>query len=619
MLKCRLAGPIPRINTRRLTLFLVFLSFSAVAFIIFLSSVIPLSPRLSDYDQKTKTTPAPTTTTTLRITDATLTETLSNSPLNPFTHQPSRAPARQKHDAYGGSSWWADWAWRSVPYSSPLTTDDRVLLPPLKERTPIYCYYDATIGETQEERDAESELLLTWKRAWWAQGFRPMILSTTEAMENPIYDQVQRMEVDGALQTDLMRWLAWDTMGGGLLSEYTVLPMGPKDDPLLLHLRRGRYPELTSWKGLRSGLLAGSGVAITSAVRAIVESPKAAEAKGVLAALKAEGVVHTDGYPLSLAYYSRKVIGKKYGAVAEAATRSAASGLQALNELMNAHLHTTWQNRFSQGIEVLKPHPNHTTKMVSDAIGLAESLLTCPETPIPSSCPPNTPKCIPCGSGSKEMKVVTIPHYRNSSNVFVIGVVPHPWTLATLDLLRDTLDVSWIRREMFPDPWVTEIMEELVDSSATDTVRVWWLKEAIASDDGEVHTLWVTAEDLLPIDLDWHFGFTIPKHPWHAAEKALDRDDPSEDPALEWILLERAKQFVETRLTEDGDIRRFLEGTNPADTEAWKFARAFQARRAMERAEWEQTETKYGQGSEGGGEGGSRNSWSRWQDGKGEQ
>lgn len=602
MPKRRLLGPLPRISTRRLTLFLVFLSFSAIAFITFLSSVVPNSPRLSDYVQKTKTT----ATTTTSSTASRITDTLSNSPLNPFK-QPPRAPPRQKNDEYGGSSWWTDWTWLSVPFSSSLTADDRALLPPLKGRTPVYCYHDATLSKTQEEKDAHNELLLTWRRAWWAQGFRPIILTAAEAMENPIYDQVQKLEVDALLQADLMRWLAWDTMGGGLLVESMMLPMGPKDNTLFAFLRRGQYSQIMNWKGLRSGLLAGPGPAVTSALQAAIVSPKAAEAKTVVATLE-DGTVHTNERPTPLAYYSRNIVEKKYGAVVEAATRGPASGLQALNKLINAHLHVAWQNSFPHGIEVLKPHPNHTTKMVSDAMGLAESLLTCPETPMPSSCPPNKPKCTPCASSSKGTKIVTTPNYRNSSKVFAIGVVPHPWTLATLVLLRDTLDISWIQRELGSDPWVREVMEQLVGNPTAGDLRVMRLKESIASDYAEAHTLWLTAEDPLPANLEWHFGFTIPKHPRHAAEKPLDRDDPSEDPALEWILLERAKQVIaQTKSTEDTQVRSSLEEFNRADMEAWKFVRALQARRAMERTDWEGVEVKYSQGEEG------RSSWGRWE------
>lgn len=58
-------------------------------------------------------------------------DSITKSILNPF-RQPSHPPLRQKDDEYMGTSWWADWMWLAVPFSSSITLDeDRALLPPL--------------------------------------------------------------------------------------------------------------------------------------------------------------------------------------------------------------------------------------------------------------------------------------------------------------------------------------------------------------------------------------------------------------------------------------------------------------------------------------------------------
>lgn len=170
---------------------------------------------------------------------------------NPFK-APTHPPPIRSQDSYKGSSWWADWKWLSVPFSSSFTLDeDRALLPPLRERPFIYCYYDSTLKKSREEKDAESDLLLTWRRAWWSKGFQPTILGASEAMDNPIYAELQRLEMDPDLKNDVMRWLAWDNMGTGILSDYTLYPMGQDEDPLLTFLRRGEYPSLTRWQDPR--------------------------------------------------------------------------------------------------------------------------------------------------------------------------------------------------------------------------------------------------------------------------------------------------------------------------------------------------------------------------------
>ena len=290
--------PIPPFNTRRLTILLFGISLFSLAAISILHSSIHSSPaRATSHGHK--------------YSASRIVESVSKNIPHPF-RQPSHPPPRQKNDTYAGLSWWADWKWLSVPFSSTLTLDeDRTLLPPLKDRAPVYCYYDDTLKKTREEKDAESDLLLTWRRAWWAQGFQPTIISASEAMNNPKYDELQRMKVDANLKMDLMRWLAWETMGGGLLSQYTLLPMGSSEDPLLTYLRRGEYPQLTVWKGLENGLIAGMKMEIHQAIRDVMNPETLKTYESVVPAVS-DDLITVDAAPKSLAYYSPGIMKKYY-------------------------------------------------------------------------------------------------------------------------------------------------------------------------------------------------------------------------------------------------------------------------------------------------------------------
>ncbi|KAF7553357.1 hypothetical protein G7046_g7123 [Stylonectria norvegica] len=631
---------------------------------------IPSSPSLSAYHDR-------------KISVTQISDSISKSVLNPFRH-PIHAPPRQQNDTYDGSSWWADWMWLSVPFSSSLTLDeDRALLPPLKHRPVIYCYYDATLKKSRDEKDAESQLLLTWRRAWWAQGFRPTILGASEAMKNPKYQELQRLEADPDLKGDLMRWLAWESMGGGLLSQYTLLPMGPSDDPLLSFLRRGEYPHLTRWQGLESGLLASKESEIGEAINPLMDPTKLKIFNSVMAA--ADDFFKVDSATKALAYYTPELLEEHYTKVAENIANGRAKGLGSLNRLINSHLQVAWQNSFLDGIEVLQPLPQHTTTMVRDALRLAHSLASCPDSPMPSSCPPQLPSCTPCVADSTSMKITIPSEYTNSTSAYSIGTVPHPWTLASLHNMRETLDIAWIVRDSPRDPWLAAITEHLLGLDVSGDRRVMRFKQAVADEHATVHALWLTAEADIPNDLDWHFGFSIPRKaivPRKAAEKASyegkehpfeeynanpDEDEqsdglkplttpeeglasetlssasyeskahpfdeyntdpeadeqsdeakpsstPEEDLAREPVLLERARRIVAlTKSTKETRLRASLEAWNLADTEAWKFTRAFLARRSLERAEWENEEAKYsgGAGSENG-----RHTWSRWRDQK---
>ncbi|KKA26636.1 hypothetical protein TD95_002642 [Thielaviopsis punctulata] len=569
--------------------------------------------------------------------------------LNPF-RPPAHAPPRQKNDTDGESSWWADWKWLT-PFSSSLTLDDdRSLLPPLKARPPIYCYYDTTTKKDAATKDAESALLLTWRRAWWAKGFLPVILGAPEATGNPMYDNLQRLQLEPDVKTQLMRWLAWDTMGGGILAHYTLLPMGRAEDPLLVYLRRGEYPKMSRYSGLDTGLLVGPTADLTKAIKAVLDSPQLATTKDILQAIPGD-IFSVDKTPKAVAYYDAAAIESKYNAVSKAITENRAGGLKKLDELINAHLHQTWQNIFSDGLAVLKPVPEHTSFLVTNAVTLANDLASCSPSPLDAgSCPPNLPNCVPC-SDKHRMKLTTPESFVNSSTLYTIGTVPHPYTFATMTHLRDSMDVKWLLTNLqLRDPWLAKVTEKLFDEPASRSSMLVKIKEAIAGDFAPAHSLWLSAEKDAPPDLSWHFGFSIPhstvealknaKPPnmptllhdsWSSTKAAAMSEDDDDDDidakrslvkkseaktktvvneedshvdfaSKEAAILKKALNIKNSKDANDIKIRNAIEAWNIADMEAWKFARAFLARRTVERKQWETEESKYthGVGSEEG-------------------
>ncbi|KHE78512.1 hypothetical protein GE21DRAFT_2703 [Neurospora crassa] len=640
--------PLPRLGSRHLSLLLVSVSLFAIFSLLFtLPSAIPTGPSLQIADHK------------LSIPDS-----IKNpwNKVNPFK-QPAHAPPRQKNDTYGQSSWYANWKWLSYPFSSSVTLDEsRSLLPELAQRPPIYVYYDNTIEREKATKEVESDILLSWRRAWWAQGFKPIILSPAEAMNNPMYEELQHRSegMDASLKTDMMRWLAWENMGGGLLAHYFLFPMGAYDDPLLVYLRRGEFPGLTRWKDLGDGLFVGPKADVAKAIKLALASPNLKTAKNFLEATSASKEAGPfaidDTEPSSLAFYSASAL-KLYSKVAETIGGDRVAGLKSLNELINAHLHQTWQSLFSEGIAVVKPLPQHTTHMIAPSYSVALRLASCPaNNPLPSSCPPNRPKCVPCSTTSHPIKISTPAHYKNSSALYTIGTVPHPYTIQSLSSMREQITVPWIRRESVRDAWVGDLMTDLFKGKAVPAgARVLRFKEAVAGEYGSARSLWLTAErdDTPEGILDWHFGFDLPALPASspkdkAKEEEHKHDDATEkieseihkpkdnfilpplhdekegpvpteqDLKLEPNLLSIAKTIVSSAASDDGEgaadnknkkihvtkeeikIREAVEAWNLADWEAWRFARAYLARKEMEREKWAEEEEKYagGMGSE---------------------
>ncbi|CEJ79886.1 hypothetical protein VHEMI00100 [[Torrubiella] hemipterigena] len=535
--------------------------------------------------------------------------------LNPLLN-PSHAPPRKDNDNFKGSSWMPNLQWLSVPFSKKASLDDRIVLPPLPKRQPVYCYYDSTKDKPKEVKDAESDLLLTWRRAWWAQGFRPQILGYADAMNNPLYAEMQKKTTqDSSLNDNVMRWLAWDALGGGILVQHTLFPMA-HDDNVLSYLRRGELIGLQRWSYLDDGIYTGDKQTLTKALRGLLHNSKTAS----LTHFKTGEPVHTvyealdpnlfkldeDGSPF--AYYSNSTIHKKY----EKLVKNGEVDIGALNGLVNAHLQSTWQQRFSGGIEVMHTHAQHMGELLGKGDKLAESLRTCQESPLPDSCPPNNAKCTPC-SASTSMKVKATESFHNKTNVYTIGIVPHPWTYAVLKNMREDLDTAFIKAEIPPNDWVETITKDVLAKANVDK-RVLSYKQIVAGEGALASSLWLSSERQFPDDLEWHFGFSIPK------PESKDTDDDEavksskEESAKELVLISHAHQVIALdKSTDKTKLRAELEEWSMADTEAWRFTRAMQARRQLERNNFEKEEAKYAQGA--GSEKG-RSRWSKWNDQK---
>jgi hypothetical protein len=552
-------------------------------------------------------------------------------------------PPEQRNSTHEGSSWYSDWKWLN-PFSSSVTLDeDRVVLPPLADRPPIYTFYDTSAERDEETKKIDKDFLLTWRQAWWAHGFRPVILTDAEAMSHQLYQTLHAKGMPATLEQDFREWLAWAHMGTGLFASWYCLPMAPYDDDLLSHLRRGQYPQLTKFKALGSGLFASEKIQLEDAIKAALNDVKLSSYKTITDAIDSNRFKVEQ--PASIACYDSKTVPSKYPVVAELMKKDPNKGRRSLLELMRAHLHVTWQNTFSTGIVVLQPLAAHTFTLVKPSLDLARLLAECPSSILQSSCPPNRPKCAPC-TGSK-LSVKTATSFSNTSSVFTIAVVPHPYTMITLTNQTDDISVAHIRRHTDRDPWITAVTRDLLGDARGGPSRVVSLKDAVASEYGSSRSLWFTTEHFpasfnppppppksptndrpveekiapFPEDwlehLDWHFGFPVPRTTVSHGEslppvpapdrwtkvpaglpaerkKAHDPDPPTaEQAAIEVDLLRKARETINSKDQAVLKIRNVAEAWNLADTEAWKFVKSFRARQVVERMKFEEEESVF--------------------------
>jgi hypothetical protein len=356
-------------------------------------------------------------------------------------------------------------------------------------------------------------------------------------------------------------------------------------------------------------------------LKAATSSPKIKLAKSLDDALPS-GTIQVDSKHDGVAFYSEKAIKDKYPTIAEKLqdTKTVGDALALLPPLINAHLHLTWQNIFSKGIAVLKPLPEHTTAIIGPAIDLARNLSQCMDSPLPASCPPNKPRCKPCVTN--KLPILTPPIFRNDSEIFTIATVPHPLTLQSLVKQRDNLDLKSIRRETSRDIWIFAATKELLGNGISSFSRLPSMKDVVASDFGSSRSLWLTAEQpFLPDsekdreELDWIFGFQMPRDPIADGKSetpvpGLERRPPppkpefGEGPVLSDAELEREKSLFEKakmalqfgeKNGQNNAVKNkeIIEAWNLADTEIWKFIRAFNARRRVERRKWEDEEASF--------------------------
>ena len=536
------------------------------------------------------------------------------SPFKPAAHK----PPKDNGEALEEATWFPSLNWLH-PFSDTVNSEDsRVVLPPLRKRPPIYAFYDILASKDDAVKEAENKLLLIWRRAWWAQGFRPVILGRAEATANGLYTPVKDLDLEPSLKAEIMRWLAWGHMGNGILSNWLVLPMGPRDDEVLSYLRRGNYSDLRRWEGLGVGLFAGCKDAINNGIRDVIGSTKVTTAKSMIEVIPKHSL-KVKQKPASIAFYDSKALAENYSRTSQLISQDRPAGLKALGQLIVSHLHLTFLNTFMTGIAVVSPFAAYTKVLTQWARTLASALVKCPESPMPKSCPPNNLRCYPC-SASRLITVTNTESFSNASSTYTIGTVPHPYTLTALRYPTREITLSHVRRNTPRDSWLEAITQDILGTAISSYSRISPFKETVASEYGAANGLWVTEDPkLIPEhrDLEWRFGFPLPFLNSSEVSRTVGNDKSARrEFELQERLLDEARQVIRSGTGGQGKahtqkgIREVTEAWNLADTEAWRFVRSLGARGKHERQKWEDEEKDFaGRDDEGTPKG-----WGKWFD-----
>ena len=530
-----------------------------------------------------------------------------------FHHTPTHKPQPQKNSTSGDVHWFSDLKWLKPFSASVSLDDDRSVLPPLKPRPHIYTYYDAEAEKDEKVRVAEDQLLLIWRRAWWAQGFRPVVLGPSEAKNHYRYDSVKAKTLPPQLEAELLRWLAWGHMGSGILANWLCLPMSTRDEELLTSLRGGEFPALIRYDGFSNGLFAGDQEAVNNAIKEVLDKADSKDSKSIINI----ATFNVEKTPLSLAFYDATTITKHYQQIADQLAKNKAEALTWLAELVTSHLHLTFLGHFPKGFAVLTPYPHKSHLLTHTAYSLAKALRACPSTPISSSCPPNEPECRPCSSDTAP-PILTPDQYTNTSSVYHLGTTPHAYTFASLLSKTRDLTTRHIRRDTGRDRWLEQVTQKTLGKDIGGPSRLVDFKESVAGESGAARGFWMI--DFPPPsrkDLEYHFGFTLPafnisdatlppmlEGPIDHEPSKREKKAREKDLQLQKDLISAAKEVVshKKKRKEKPGVKEMVEAWNLADTEAWRFVRAYRARERVQREKWEQEERLFagGESIEGG-------------------
>ncbi|EWC47571.1 hypothetical protein DRE_03191 [Drechslerella stenobrocha 248] len=520
------------------------------------------------------------------------------------------------------NSWYEHWSWLNPFGTSKDYSDSRTVLPPLPPRCPIYAYYDQDIKASGRTR-GDDAVMLAWRRAWWAAGFEPIILSASDAQEHGMYQKVKgSMQLPDSrdnLEYNILRWLAWDRMGAGLLSDFRVFPLPTADDPTIPFLRRCDFGEtITRFESLGSALFAGS-APIIKAVVANITSWDAASIPGDVTS-PADMAVHlftTDPKPNTIAYYSRSVVADQYRDL-DLTTH--------LPALINAHLHAHFQQQHPRGIHVLNPTSPVSDTLTLAALTLAHKLAVCVDSPLPDSCPPTVPagKCspTPCVKSVGAVNVRIARQFENSTDAFTVGAVPHPLTLLGMIDNRLVHQIDFIRRNSTRDAYIKTVTAGIAREGTGAIHRAVKLKEVIAaagltpltdaggsggsrsrsgssSDSATVDSIWATAENGWDIkDVEWILGFSLQDAGTATVTPPLKLQQSDAERVEQKKVMEDARHAIKATSVALRQLRGAVEGWSLGDFEVWKFVGAFEGRRRAEREKWTKREKGFGKGLE---------------------
>ncbi|BFZ59288.1 hypothetical protein YB2330_000294 [Saitoella coloradoensis] len=465
------------------------------------------------------------------------------------------------------------WLSGVLPGSSTQKTRDftRSDLPSLPTRCPVYTYFDPS-QHNAATLATEQQLLLTWRRAFWAAGFLPTVLGPDDAKKDHRAIELAASYPGKKLPADVASILAWAEKGtGGVLSDYRIVPLTMAESTLLQELNNCKFDKLQAYEPTGLGFIHASPEYANQLANHLIKPSN--PGASALDQSKRLFEVHADTPP-SIAYYSPANI-ENLGIKPEK-----------LPEVVNSHLHESWiRAHNATGITALDPFKKnkHAQFLSLSAYRTAYALSQCPPSPLSTpSCPPFHPDCGVCVSITLT-NTSNIPATLNEKSPFMVATMPHPRTFAAQFHQRTLLAADFVRRRVRRDLWATAVTLNTMSKKAGAPARGEVVKKAVLGAEGDevagkkrgLWTAWEAGWD----NLEWELGFSLPTPSSSPALAKIDAAIKEREDRYRSIWEPVSKAVMQKKVDRETAL---LEGNSLTDGELWEFIMGLGVRREEE-------------------------------------
>lgn len=418
------------------------------------------------------------------------------------------------------------------------------------QRCTIYTYFEQNLTAAKalkkdpkkqsvvlNELEGELQILGTWARAMWAIGLNPVILGPDDANRHPSYTEFSKSNVVNAeTKKKNAKFFAWLSRGGGILSDYRVIPATRNQaDEALQLLRSCQFKEPLAFDDESLSLIVAN---IKDLKPFVFDLMRGRTESDLLINFE---VLNQDTF----AYYSNRNF--------RAVTNDLKGGVHAdkdavndrpvpaakINGMMKTHLKQVFLDSFPAGISVSSPSQFPLSETI------AKSLAECPKTsafvnyclPVrstlhylaksqksSSSAFTFVKACrqLPCSRSARTKTrkshsrlSVGFANPLSAQKSFTVATLPHPWTLLSSEHPEGAELTAEMVQDHYPrDPLVSQLSKSILRSepgSTSTNLTLVALKDSVFQHTFDSNVTWLMLENKQRqvSTLEWDIGFPI--------------------------------------------------------------------------------------------------------------